>query len=203
MLAYLQTYPEKLFEPLVEHITMLVIVMIISLIVAALLTLLAEYMPRFGKGAVEFFSLLYSVPSLALLVLMIPLTGLGQLTAIIVLVLYNQYLLLRNFLTGLQNVDPASIEIAEAMGMSTLQIVVKIRIPLAKSALFTGIRLATISTISIATIAALINAGGLGSLLFEGLRTDNMIKVVWGSLLVGGLAVVADALLSLATRKNR
>lgn len=185
-------YPEKLFAPLLEHLVILGVTLFFSLVLAILLTVLSLYSSRTGKVLTSLLSMVYAIPSLALFALMIPLTGLGKTTAIIVLVVYNQYLLLRNFLAGLEGVDPALIEAARGMGMSTLQILLTVQLPLAKGILFAGIRLAIVSTIGIATIAALINAGGLGTLLFDGLRTDNMIKVVWGSLLAGGLAILAD-----------
>ncbi|MEG0376652.1 MAG: ABC transporter permease subunit, partial [Raoultibacter sp.] len=102
---------------------------------------------------------------------------------------------------GLESVDPSIIEAATGMGMNTLQILIKIRIPLSKKVLFTGIRLATVSTIGIITIAALINAGGIGTLLFDGLRTMNMVKILWGSLLAGGLAILADAVLKFIEKR--
>ena len=114
----------------------------------------------------------------------------------IVLVMYNQYLLLRNFIDGLNQVDGSVIEAATGMGMSRMQVLVKVRIPLSLRPLFTGIHLAVVSTIGIATIAATINAGGLGSILLDGLRTLNVNKILWGSILTAGLAIVVNAGLS-------
>ena len=142
-----------------------------------------------GEILIQIFCVLYSIPSLALFALLMPVTGLGLTTAVIVLTMYNQYLLLRNFIAGLYGVDPAVTEAAVGLGMSTMQVLVKIRIPLAKKALFTGIQLAVVSTIGIATIAAMINAGGLGTILFDGLRTLNVNKIIWGSILSAGLAL--------------
>lgn len=141
---------------------------------------------------IQAFSVLYSVPSLALFALLIPVTGLGKTTAEIVLIAYNQYLLLRNFISGLYQVDPAVIEAAEGMGMRRLQVLWKVRLPLSKKAFFTGIQLAVVSTIGIATIAAMINAGGLGTILFDGLRTLNIYKIIAGSVLSAGLALVIN-----------
>lgn len=140
--------------------------------------------------------MIYSIPSLALFAILIPVTGLGRNTAIIVLVMYNQYLLLRNFIDGLNQVDASVIEAATGMGMSRMQILVKVRIPLSLRPLFTGIHLAVVSTIGIATIAATINAGGLGSILLDGLRTLNVNKILWGSILSAGLAIIVNAGLS-------
>ena len=126
-----------------------------------------------------------------------PVTGLGRTTAVIVLTLYNQYILLRSFTAGLRDVDPAVCEAAKGIGMTDMQILTKIRVPLARRAIFAGIRLAVVSTIGIGTIAASINAGGLGTLLFEGLRTINMPKILWGSVLSAMLAVSINRLLKL------
>ena len=82
------------------------------------------------------------------------------------------------------------------MGMTNMQVLFKIRLPLSKKTLFTGVRLAVTSTIGIATIAAFINAGGLGSILFDGLRTMNVYEIIWGSILAAGLAIGVNAVLS-------
>lgn len=118
------------------------------------------------------------------------------------LVIYNQYLLLRNFLAGLDGVDPGIVEAATGMGMTHLQLLWKVQIPLAKKALIAGLRIALVSTVGIATIAASINAGGLGTILFDGLRTMNTAKILWGSLLSAVLAVGIDRLLILIEKKT-
>ncbi|PKG24685.1 ABC transporter permease [Niallia nealsonii] len=196
MLDYAMNYPDKLGNALLEHIEMVVITLASSLLLASILTILSVYSRIVSKALIYIFSVIYSIPSLALFALLIPVTGLGQSTAIIVLVIYNQYLLLRNFMAGLNEVDPAIMEAAKGMGMSSMQLLFKIKLPLSKKSIFTGIRLSLVSTIGIATIAASINAGGLGSLLFDGLRTMNVYKILWGSLLAAGLAVGTNALLS-------
>ena len=97
--------------------------------------------------------------------------------------------------------DPAVTDAAKGIGMTWLQVLTKVQIPLAKRALFAGIRLAVVSTIGIGTIAASINAGGLGTLLFDGLRTMNMARILWGSILSAGLAIVTNALLKAAEER--
>ena len=125
-------------------------------------------------------------------------TGLGRTTAVVVLTAYNQYLLLRNFITGLNEVDPAVREAAAGIGLTRMQMLLKVQVPLAKKAILAGIRLAVVSTTGIGTIAASINAGGLGTLLFDGLRTMNTVKILWGSLLSAALAILLNAMLKLA-----
>jgi osmoprotectant transport system permease protein len=180
---------------LLEHIELVVITLTISILLAALLTLLAMNSKLLTKILIHFFSVVYSIPSLAFFAILIPVTGLGKVTALTVLVIYNQYLLLRNFIAGLNEVDASIIEAATGMGMTNMQVLYKIKLPLSKKALFTGVRLAVVSTIGIATIAASINAGGLGSILFDGLRTMNVYKIIWGSVLAAGLAIGVNAVL--------
>ncbi len=197
MIEYLIQKPDKIIDPLIEHIELVFITLFFSLILAAILTLLSVYSKRVGYVLNQLFAVIYSIPSLALFALLIPITGLGRNTAVIVLVVYNQYLLLRNFTTGLNEVDPAICEAAVGIGMTKMQILLQVQIPLARKALFAGVRLAIVSTIGIGTIAASINAGGLGTLLFDGLRTMNTVKILWGSILSAALAIAANSLLKL------
>ena len=201
MIEYIRKHPEKVLGALTEHIELVLITLVISLVIACLLTLLAMRSERVSDALNNLFSVLYSVPSLALFALLIPVTGLGRTTAVIVLTLYNQYILLRSFTAGLRDVDPAVCEAAKGIGMTDMQILTKIRVPLARRAILAGIRLAVVSTIGIGTIAASINAGGLGTLLFEGLRTINTPKILWGSVLSALLAVSINRLLKMVEER--
>ena len=202
MIDFLLSHPEKIISPLLGHISVTAVTLVISVLLASVLTILAAAVPILGNILTAFFSVIYSIPSLALFALLIPFTGLGRTSAVIVLCLYNQYLLLGNFLTGLNEVDPGVREASEGIGMTVMQELFLVQVPLAKKALFTGIRLAVVSTIGIGTIAAAINAGGLGTLLFDGLRTMNTVKILWGSLLSAALAVLANAMLKWAERNT-
>lgn len=195
MLEYLLSQYGKLGTAFLEHLWIVGVVLILSLALAALLTVASMLVEVLGSVLTNVFSVIYSIPSLAMFALLIPATGLGKPTAIIVLVLYNQYVLLRNFLVGLRGVDPAVVEAATGMGMTKLQVLYAIRLPLSRKTLFAGIRLAAVSTIGIATIAAAINAGGLGSILFDGLRTVNTNKIVCGAVLSAALAIGVNRLL--------
>ncbi|WP_110956083.1 ABC transporter permease [Anaerosinus massiliensis] len=196
MLVYLLNYPDKLGMAILEHLEIVIITTMISLPLAAFLTVVALHSKFVEKIFIHLFSVIYSIPSLAFFAILIPLTGLGKITAIIVMVMYSQYILLRNFVSGLHEVDPSVIEAARGMGMTDRQILLKIQVPLARNALFTGIRLSIISTIGIATIAAFINAGGLGNILFDGLRSFNINKIMWGSILSAALAIGMNLFLS-------
>lgn len=202
MIEYLTRYYDKLLTATLEHLEIVMITLVISLAIAAVLTIVSSYSKVVSRVLLNLFSMIYSIPSLALLALLIPVTGLGKKTAIIALVIYNQYLLLRNFLAGLEGVDPSIIEAAKGMGMTRMQMLLRVQIPLAKSALIAGMRIALVSTVGIATIAASINAGGLGSILFDGLRTMNIPKIVWGSILSALLAILIDRLLVLVEKRS-
>ena len=191
MINYVMKYYDKLLTALFEHLQLVVISMFFSLCVISILLVFCIYFHALQNLLVSITSMLYSIPSLAMFAILIPLTGLGKTTAILVLVIYNQYLLLRNFLTGLREVDESIIEAATAMGMKKMQLLLLIQLPLSKKAIFAGIRIAIVSTIGIGTIAASINAGGLGTILFDGLRTLNTNKIIIGSILSASLAIIA------------
>lgn len=201
MIDYLLRYPDKLLKALTGHIEIVLITLVISMVLAAMLTILAAYSKIASKILINIFAMVYSIPSLALFAILVPLTGLGKVTAIIVLVLYNQYILLRNTIDGLNNVDQSIIEAATGMGMSKNQILFQVRLPLATKPIFAGIHLAVVSTIGIATIAASINAGGIGSILLDGLRTVNTAKILWGTLMSAGLAIVVNGILNIVEKK--
>ena len=203
MIAYASRYYDKLLSATLEHLEIVVITLLISLALAAVLTVACSYSKTLSRVLLNLFSMIYSIPSLALLALLIPVTGLGRKTAIVALVIYNQYLLLRNVLAGLNGVDRGVVEAATGMGMTQLQLLWKVQVPLAKGALIAGLRIALVSTVGIATIAASINAGGLGSILFDGLRTMNVAKILWGSILSALLAILIDRLLTLVERKSK
>ncbi|AAK79444.1 osmoprotectant transport system permease protein [Clostridium acetobutylicum] len=196
MIEYVVDYWDKLGWALIEHLEIVIITLLISIFIASILTIIAIYSRILSEILIHVFSVVYSIPSLALFAMLIPVSGLGKGTAIIVLIAYNQYLLLRNFIAGLNEVEPSIIEAATGMGMTNMQILFKIRLPLSKKALFTGVRLSVVSTIGIATIAAFINAGGIGSVLSDGLRTMNVYEIVWGSILAASLAIGVNAILS-------
>jgi osmoprotectant transport system permease protein len=203
MIQFLLRYPEKIFVPLLQHIELTGLTLLISIVIASALSLLLMRSRWLSQLVVGFFSAVYAIPSMALFALLIPLFGLGEKTAVIVLVIYNQFILVRNILSGFHSVDPAVVESAYGMGMSEPQIFFKIRLPLASPVILAGIKIASVSTIGIATIGATINSGGLGTLLFEGLQTMNMVKILWGTLLSSLLAIAVNFLLAALEKKAR
>lgn len=193
MIEYFVKYHEKFLDALLEHVEIVLVTLLISLVLASFIMVITLKSKKLNNIIVQLFGAIYSIPSLALFALLIPIMGLGQDTAILVLVVYNQFLLVRNISAGIYGVDESITEAATGMGMTWLQVLLKIQIPLAFPMIMAGIRLAVISTIGIATIAATINAGGLGAILFQGLGSMNTYKIVWGTILCAVIAFVADA----------
>lgn len=173
-----------------QHAAMVLSALVIALLIAILLVLFFLRRQRWLNGLVYFFSLLYSIPSFAFFALLLPLAGLGMWTAVIVLTAYSEYILLRSFITGIRGVDSDLVEVARGLGMTNWQVFARVQLPLALPAIFSGIQVALASTMAMATIAATINAGGLGQLLFDGLQSLRVVPILWGILLTMGLTLL-------------
>lgn len=192
--AYMASHADQLIEATLEHLALLGATMGISCVLAGFVTLACLRRERLADAVVELLGAVYSIPSIALFALLIPLTGLGSTSAVLVMVVYSQFMLVRNALEGLRGVDADLIEAARGMGFSKRQVLLDVRLPLALPAIIAGVRLASISTVGIATIAATINAGGLGAILLSGLRSMNMDKILAGTLCSAAIALACDAL---------
>jgi osmoprotectant transport system permease protein len=184
-----------------EHLRLTGEVLGISLVIAMPLGVLLARVRWLRNPVLAVLGVIYTIPSLSLFVLLIPLFGLGVTPAVIALVAYAQLMLVRNWVIGLTSIDPSIIEAAKGVGMNGWQRFWQVEFPLALPLLLAGIRLATLSTIGIATIAAYINAGGLGVLLFVGVTTANYQKILVGSIAVSVLAITANYLLRFLERR--
>jgi len=162
--------------------------------------------PTLRNVALALASIFQTIPSLALFGFLIPIPfigGIGRRTAIVALVLYALLPILRNTYVGLTGIDPAVLEAAEAMGMTESQILWRVRLPLARAVILAGIRTATIITIGVATIAAAIGAGGLGTFIFRGVAMVSDAVILAGAIPAALLAIVADIVLSWVERRLR
>jgi len=189
-----------------EHLALVLISMVIAVAVAVPLGLALVTHPRLRSSALALASIFQTIPSLALFGFLIPLPllgGIGMRTAIVALVLYAILPILRNTYVGLTGVDPAILEAAEAMGMTEQQILFRVRLPLATSFILAGIRTATVITIGVATIAAAIGAGGLGTFIFRGVAMVSDAVILAGAIPAALLALLADFLLGLLERRLR
>ena len=184
-----------------EHLRMAAIALMIALIIALPLGWLLARVIWLRGPVLGVLGVIYTIPSLSLFVLLIPVLGLGPRTAIVALVAYAQIVLVRNIMIGLVGIDPAIIEAAKGMGMNGWQRFSRVEFPLALPLILAGIRVATLSIIGIGTIAAFINGGGLGRLLFDGVTTGNRGKIVAGSIAITILALGANLILRFFERR--
>lgn len=189
-----------------EHLTLVLIAMAIAVAIGVPLGLALVTHPRWRAAALAVASIFQTIPSLALFGFLIPLPflgGIGARTAIVALVLYALLPILRNTYVGLTGIDSAIIEAAEAMGMTERQILFRVRLPLATSFILAGVRTATVITIGVATIAAAIGAGGLGTFIFRGVAMVNDAVILAGAIPAALLALLSDFLLGLLERRLR
>ncbi len=178
-----------------QHLGLVGTAMLISLIIAIPLGLLVARYRRLYLPVITISGLLYTIPSIAAFAILIAITGLTPATAIIPLVLYNQLVLIRNTAAAVNGIDPLLIEVGRAMGMKSYQVLFRVTFPLALPVIVAGIRIATVTTVGIAALAALVGQGGLGNLIFQNIVTGDTDAVVAGAILTALFAITADLLL--------
>jgi osmoprotectant transport system permease protein len=189
------------FEPrLLEHLVLTGVTVGIGFVIAFGAAILA-YKQNWFEGPFSLFSaFLYTIPSLALFELLVPITGINRTTVYIALVSYTLLILFRNTLTGLRGVPPPAIEAARAMGLTSTQSLIRVELPLALPAIMAGVRIATVTTISLATVAAYITPLGLGAPIFDAIQTGFKTEFIAAGVLAVALAIAADVLLVLLQR---
>jgi osmoprotectant transport system permease protein len=185
---------------LVQHIKLTVIAVVVGFVIAFACAMVARRLRIFERPFDLISALLYTIPSLALFQLLVPLTGLSVTTVEVALVSYTLLILFRNIMVGLRAVPADVREAARGMGMSGRQILWRVELPLALPAIMAGIRIATVSTIALATVAAFVIPEGLGRPIFLALRQFFNTELIVASALAVGLALAADALLVLLQR---
>ena len=191
------------FELFVQHMVISLISIFFACVIGLVLGILISEKMGAAKPTLSVVNFLYTIPSLALLGLLIPFTGAGQTTAIIALTAYGLLPIVKNTHIGICNINPAIIEAARGMGSTRWQMLFKIKLPLAFPVIMSGFRNMVTMTISLTSIAAYIGAGGLGTAIFRGISTNNMAMVLVGSILTALLAVAVDLLLGVVERRVR
>ncbi|GAC1442489.1 MAG: ABC transporter permease [Vulcanimicrobiaceae bacterium] len=194
-MTYLLRHPYDVAVRLVQHLEIVGIALAIAFALALPLGVVAARDARVRGPLLGILGVAYTLPSLAVFALLIPIFGLGLVTTEIALVAYAQMILVRNVVAGLQSVPAPMRDAARGLGMTPAQIFWRVDVPAALPIVVGGVRLAAIATISIATLAGKIDAGGLGALLFAGLDNDDPERIVAGSVAAATLAIGIDALL--------
>jgi osmoprotectant transport system permease protein len=194
----------EILEATVAHLSLVLSAMLIAVAIGVPLGMLVVQRTALRNVVLGVASVFQTVPSLALFGFLIPIPfigGIGRRTAIVALVLYALLPILRNTYVGLTSIDPTVLQAAEAMGMTNAQILWRVRFPLALTFILAGIRTATIITIGVATIAAAIGAGGLGTFIFRGVAMVSDAVILAGAIPAALLAILADVLLGWLERR--
>ena len=194
-MSYILHHPEELGWRLLQHLEITVLALMIAVAIALPLGVLGARNDRVRGPLLATLGIIYTLPSLAVFALLIPAFGLGLVTTEIALVAYAQMILVRSIVVGLRGVPAAMREAALGLGMTPWQSLYRVELPQALPVVVGGLRLAAVATISIATLAGKIDAGGLGALLFAGLDNDDPNRIIAGSTAAAALAIGADATL--------
>ena len=197
---FLDNFDNRFWPRVVEHVQMTLIAVAIGFVIAFTAALLVH---RYRRGEVFFANLssvFYTIPSIAFFQIMVPITGIGWTTIEIALISYTLLILFRNTLTGLRGVPPEALDAAEGMGLTQRQILTRVELPLAMPAVIAGIRVATVTTISLATVAAFITPLGLGAPIFSAIQTGANTDFIAAGLLAILLALIADVAIVVVQR---
>ncbi|MBD0340505.1 MAG: ABC transporter permease [Microcoleus sp. Co-bin12] len=195
MIIFINRYGAEIIQRATEHLYLVTVAIFIAISVGIPLGILVTRKPKLKKPILGFANIMQTIPSLALFGLLIPVPvvgGIGDNTAIIALTLYSLLPIIRNTYTGIIGVDRAITQAGIGMGMTDMQLLWQVEIPLALDVILAGVRVATVIAIGLATIAAAIGAGGLGVFIFRGVATVNNQLLLAGAIPAALMALAAD-----------
>lgn len=182
----------ELMTAIAEHLTIVAISMVFAAIIGIALGVFSYWKPRVGRYIIGIAEIIQTIPSLALLALLMIIFGLGDLTMGVALVLYALLPIIHNTYTSLTELHPYIIDAARGMGMSRQQRLVKVEIPLSIPMIFGGLKVALVNSLSIAVMGVLIGSGGLGYIIYRGIQQRNMDRILLGAIPVVVIALIFD-----------
>lgn len=185
---------------LADHLRISFTAICMAIVLGLIIGILVSEFSLISKPTIALVNLLYTIPSISLLGFLIPFSGIGDTTAIIALTIYALLPMVRNTYTGMTTVSPQLLDAATAMGSTRMQVLLRIRLPLALPVIVAGIRSMTVMTIALSGVSSFIGAGGLGVAVYRGITTNNKSMTLAGSILIALLAVVADFFIGLVER---
>jgi osmoprotectant transport system permease protein len=197
---YVEDFRPEIQHATLEHLEITALSVLLGVVIAFPLALLARRFARLESTTVGVATAIYTIPSLALLPLMVPFTGLSKTTVVIALALYALTILVRSMLEGLRSVPDEVIESARGLGYGTGRLLIRVELPLATPVIMAGLRVATVSTVALTTVGSLVAYGGLGNLIKDGVNSNFRAELFTASVLCVVLAVLLDVLLVLAQR---
>lgn len=200
MVTYFFENRAQIWSLLLEHIELTFFAVALAIIIGIPIGILISYIKKLNKPILGLASVFQAIPSMALLGFMIPFLGIGRVPAIVVVVLYSLLPIIKNTATGISGISDTMIESAKGIGLTNLQILFKIQIPQALPIIMAGVRISAVSTVGLMTMAAFIGGGGLGYLIFSGIRTVNNNQILAGAIPACLLALFVDYLFSIVER---
>lgn len=200
MRAFFQEYGGQLISKTIEHFYISIIALLIAIVVAVPLGILLSKTTRTANVVLTIAGVLQTIPTLAVLAIMIPIFGVGKTPAIVALFIYVLLPILNNTVLGVKNIDKNVIQAGQSMGVTKMQLMKDVELPLALPLIISGIRLSSVYVISWATLASYVGAGGLGDLVFNGLNLYQPPMIISAAILVTLLALIVDFLLSLVEK---
>ena len=200
MKAFLQEYGSQLLSKAVEHFYISMFALLLAIVVAVPLGILLSKTQRTANVVLTVAGVLQTIPTLAVLAIMIPIFGVGKTPAIVALFIYVLLPILNNTVLGVKNIDKNVIQAGQSMGMTKFQLMKDVQMPLALPLIISGIRLSSVYVISWATLASYVGAGGLGDLVFNGLNLYQPPMIISAAIVVTLLALVIDFILSLVEK---
>jgi len=196
VINYLDRRSEIVWNLLLEHLWLVFVSVGIAVIVSVIVGIIISYYTKAADTVLAVCQVLMTIPSIAMLGMMVPFFGIGFTTGVVALILYSLLPIVRNTYTGITEIDPVIIESATGMGMNEWRVLSKIKIPLAMPVIMAGIRTATVMIVGIAAITAYVGAGGLGELIFQGISRSNEEMIIVGAIGVSIIALIFDYFLS-------
>lgn len=201
MIEYIVENWQQILNRAGEHAYLAFSAVALACLVGVPVGLLISRNRKLATAVMNVANVLQTIPSLAMFALLIPVVGIRDKNAIVALFLYALLPIIKNTYVGIKNVDPSVIEAAKGMGMSRVQILYQVQTPLAVPVIMGGVRIATVTGIGVATIATLIGAGGLGTLIYQGLGIMNDAMMLSGALAAALLALLTDFILGQLEKK--
>lgn len=199
-IEYITQNKDQIFSLSIVHIKLTAIAVGFAILIGVPLGILISYVKKLNKPILGVANVIQAIPSMALLGFAIPFLGIGTLPAIVMVILYSLLPIIKNTYTGIQSINPDIIEASKGIGLTKLQILIKVQIPLALPVIMAGIRISAVTAVGLMTMAAFIGAGGLGFLVFSGIRTVNNNQILAGAIPACILALFVDYLVGLVEK---
>ena len=197
---YVISIKEQILSLTWEHIELTLFSVLLAILIGVPLGILISYVKKMTRPILGAANIIQAIPSLALLGFMIPLLGIGSRPAIFMVILYSLLPIIKNTYTGIQGIPGQTIEAAKGIGLKKFQILTKVQIPMSLPVIMAGVRISAVTAVGLMTIAAFIGAGGLGYLVYSGIRTSNTQQILAGAIPACILALVIDFFMGLLER---